>query len=315
MALLALVVGGSPTAPAPGPAAGPAPEPRLLAAAAGGTIVEVAPADGRVLGQVAGPERTGGPVASVTASLPAGALWFARHDPAAGLPCDADLVRLPLAGGPAEVVGRGFAPAVSPDGGRLAYVRTERRGSRCTYTLAVRSLDPGRGGHEEAWPLDEPWSSAYGICSVGWSPAGDRLLAEVCAEGDSVLHVLDPARPGPVGTPTFVGPGGWDRAWRAPAPGGGPATAVVVEVAACCPSGRGEVGARLRQLDLVPDRPAEGPVLAALPPGSPWVSALAAGPGGRLALVAEGPDGSTLLTWDGGGLRPLGTGFVAAAWA
>jgi Tol biopolymer transport system component len=46
------------------------------------------------------------------------ALYYAQGRSA----CQSDLVRVPVSGGPAEVVAGGDVPALSPDGRSLAYV-------------------------------------------------------------------------------------------------------------------------------------------------------------------------------------------------
>jgi hypothetical protein len=257
-------------------------------------------------------ERTGGPVGGIATGA-TGTIWFARHDPLVGLPCDSSLHEAePSTDRPPRHVGTGFAPAFSPDGDAVAYVATTSHGESCRFEVAVRQ--PG-SSDVRRWPLTDGWEQAYGICSVAWLGV-DRLAVELCVENDVVVHVLDLARDEAVGDDTFVGPGDPDRSWTTPARANHDRHLLVSEVPATFePASRPPVvqvrdasdGSLLRRLFT-----AGGDVTS--------IDGLDVSDTGRGVLfVAFVDDGgstvSRLFRWEGEG-RPVAVrdGIVAAMW-
>lgn len=285
----------------------------VIAADERGRIVELSADDGTEVSVLADETTTGGSVGSLTVAGDRRSLFFARHDPLVGLPCDSTVVALRLADGHATTVGPGFAPALSPDDARLAYVATEGDLSGCTYAPRVRDVATGA---ETTWPVKADWAGHYGVCSLGWDPAGSALVAQLCHGADTVLHRVALEGPAAIGDPTYLGPRDPERSWTAVAPGQSRGTVVVAE--RCCLSADPlEPSHRLVAVDAVTgeiDR-----VLGQLPATIESVAHLAAGPEGDLVVAAFAftDDGSTerqLLRWSDGETRLLGRGLVAAAW-
>jgi hypothetical protein len=296
------------TRPAPATAA-PA---TLVAADERGRIVELSADDGTQVAELAGEATTGGSVAGLAVSLDRRTVYFAASDPLVGLPCDSTVVTLDVAEGQTTTIGPGFAPALSPDGGRLAYVATDGEPSSCTYAARVRDLATGT---ETNWGIDPDWAAHYGLCSLTWEPTASALVAQLCHGADTVLHRLDLDRPGTLGDATYLGPRDPERSWTTAAPG--PTSGSVVVVERCCLSASPlEPSHRLVVVDAGTGEATEQ---AELPRTIESVAQLAAGADGDLALVALAftADGSTerqLLRWADGQTRLLGRGVVAAAW-
>ncbi|HEV2068483.1 MAG TPA: hypothetical protein VGR26_01670 [Acidimicrobiales bacterium] len=299
----------------PAPAtASPAPErATLIAADERGRIVELSADDGTQVGVLADGAITGGSVGSLTVAGDRRTVFFADHDPLVGLPCDSTVVALGLADGRTTTIGPGFAPALSPDGGRLAYVTTDGDSSGCAYAATVRDLATGA---ETAWAIDSGWADHYGICSLTWTPGASALAAQLCHGADTVLHRVPLDGAGTIGDATYLGPGDPERSWTAAAPGTGAGTVVVAE--RCCLSTSPlEPSHRLVILDV--DSGEVAGVLGTLPEAIESVAHLGAGPDGDLVLVAftftdEGSTERQLLRWTDGVTRLLSRGVVAAAW-
>ena len=285
----------------------------LLAADERGRIVELSAEDGTQVAVLADGAITGGSVGSLTVAGDRRTVFFANHDPLVGLPCDSTVVALSLPDGRTTTVGAGFAPSLSPDGGRLAYVGTDGDSPRCTYVAHVRDLATGA---ESTWAVDPGWADHYGMCSLTWEPGASALVAQLCHGADTVLHRVPLEGAGTIGDTTYLGPGDPERSWTAAAPGAGAGEIVVAE--RCCLSTSPlEPSHRLVTLDVTTGEVAA--VLGTLPEAIESVAHVGAGPGGDLVLVAFAfvDDGSTerqLLRWTDGETRLLGRGFVAAAW-
>ncbi|MGH8985008.1 MAG: prolyl oligopeptidase family serine peptidase [Acidimicrobiia bacterium] len=125
--------------------------------------VVLAPADGSLPAVVASADAAATPVGAYGG----GALAWAGDDQLVYAAADGRLLLVGLAGGPARVLsrdGRAAAPAVSPDGTRVAFVL--ERDDACD--VAVAPLDGS------AWPVRMSEGSDYAWDPV-WSPAGDLL--------------------------------------------------------------------------------------------------------------------------------------------
>lgn len=218
---------------------------------------------------------------------------------------DPEIVRVPLAGGDAEVVAAGRAPAISPDGGTLAYVVLE--GERPPEpVLVLHDLETG----QERQLRRESEPGFYGIHGLTWTAdgaavaftAGEINLGAYLVDADATS--LDSARRlGPVAR-------GEQASWMALAVLDDDRLAVAE---ACCDVPREE-----RWLVLavnVRQRAVEGALLPEERVEATWLD----GDGkGRLLVVVRGDDpplGSSLLRWDGSGeLREVADGIVVAAW-
>ncbi|MBW3547668.1 MAG: hypothetical protein KY452_05985 [Actinobacteria bacterium] len=299
--------------PAAATAAPAADRATLVAADERGRIVELSADDGTQVAVLADGAITGGSVGSLTVGGDRRTVFFAHHDPLVGLPCDSSVVALGLPDGRTTTVGPGFAPSLSPDGGRLAYVGTDGDPSGCAYVAHVRDLATGA---ESTWAVDSGWADHYGLCSLTWEPGASALVAQLCHGADTVLHRVPLEGAGTIGDTTYLGPGDPERSWTAAAPGAGAGTVVVAE--RCCLSTSPlEPSHRLVALDVATGEVAA--VLGTLPEAIESVAHVGAGPKGDLVLVAFAfvDDGSTerqLLRWTDGETRLLGRGLVAAAW-
>lgn len=298
--------------PAPATASPAADRATLVAADERGRIVELSADDGTQVAVLADEAITGGAVGSLTVAGDRRAVFFAHHDPLVGLPCDSTVVALGLPDGRTTTVGPGFAPSLSPDGGRLAYVGTDGDSSGCAYVAHVRDLTTGA---ESTWAIDSGWADHYGMCSLTWEPGASALVAQLCHGADTVLHRVPLAGAGTIGDTTYLGPGDPERSWTAAAPGTGAGTVVVAE--RCCLSTSPlEPSHRLVTLDVASGEVTA--VLGTLPETIESVAHVGAGPDGDLVLVGFAfiDDGSTerqLLRWTDGETRLLGRGLVAAA--
>jgi dipeptidyl aminopeptidase/acylaminoacyl peptidase len=202
----------------------------FVATAAGRAALVVVAADG-------GPEITvtSDPPPPPTASYGGGTFdWTPSSDALVYVGADRRLYCQPIAGGPPRlVVGDGpvAAPAVSPDGGRVAYVRDGRH-------VAVASLTDGG-----PWPIrlsampdfafDPAWSPdgamvAWHEWDVPAMPWDDSRIMVASADGGDPPSAVALAAVASVGQPRFCpdgtalaflcDAGGWLNLWRAPLP-------------------------------------------------------------------------------------------------
>ncbi|MGH9118985.1 MAG: S9 family peptidase [Acidimicrobiales bacterium] len=148
-------------------------EPRL--APDGGHVAYVTTSQGRaavaVIPAGGGPESvlTSDPAPPAAASYGGGIFdWMPNGDGLVFAGTDGGLWRVPIGGGPAlavvdpHPVGPAGAPAVAPDGTRVAYVVDQ-------HHVAVAPIDPADG-----WPVRLP-SDADFCFDPAWAPAGDRV--------------------------------------------------------------------------------------------------------------------------------------------
>ena len=218
-------------------------EPRL---SPDGTLVAyVVTADGRA--SIAVVPVTGGPEVVVTSDPPpppsasyGGGVfdWTPASDAVVYVGADSLLHYQSIAGGPPRtIVGEGpvSAPAVSPDGTRVAYGRDGRH-------IAVASLDP-----DGPWPvrisaapdfvLDPAWSPdsrrvAWQEWNIPAMPWDDSHIVVAPADGTGQPTTVAVGGPAAVGQPRFAPDGtglaflcdahGWLNVWHAGADGGDP---------------------------------------------------------------------------------------------
>ena len=116
-----------------------------------------------------------------------GAAWFVES----GVHCGAGTIyRVPLAGGPAEVLELGRWPAPSPDGRMLAYVRPGSDLSMyCAEDIVVLDLETG---DERVFSPPPGTSLEFAVGGLAWAPDSRRLAFAVTYERPSVA-VLDTA--------------------------------------------------------------------------------------------------------------------------
>jgi Tol biopolymer transport system component len=166
------------------PASGSAP-PELVATTTWGALVIVSTRDGRVLRTLT-PDAV---VDDVPSRSPDGQ-WVYFGGRPDDRNCRQRLYRARASGeSPPEEVGVGTAPAVSPDGTRLAYAGP---GTVCHNALVVRTLATGE---ERSWSVPErPFNrlSATSISVLRWSPDGRHVVFPAFGG----LYVVDTQRPG-----------------------------------------------------------------------------------------------------------------------
>ena len=175
------VTGRGPSAPPSGP--GGAGRPGIVAVTDRGALVVLDPLTGiarKIL--VRGDVLPG----TVSVSPDGRTVYFA-----AGHGCTGMIESVPTAGGRVSVIAPGVRPAVSPDGTRLAFVRTPCRPSATVASpeVVVRDL---AGGGETVLPAASRPSSAGMVAELSWSPDGRRLLVSASrSNGYWVLAQVD----------------------------------------------------------------------------------------------------------------------------
>lgn len=136
----------------------------LLAAESTGGLVELDPATGQILRSFEAGRGEGTAPLSVA---PGGEeVYLSRIRTG----CWTELVRVPLDGAPEEVLGPGEAPAVSPDGRLLAFLR----GDPCSIddlVLTVRDLATG-----EEWPATRAQEGHRLTGTPAWAEDSSRLV-------------------------------------------------------------------------------------------------------------------------------------------
>lgn len=226
-----------------------------------------------------------------------------------------EIVRLHVDGEGPEVVARGSAPAVSPDGSTLAYVDlqpTEAPGQ--PEPLVV--LHDLRTGEERRLESDEG-PGYYFIADMAWTADGEQV-AFVAGEIQTDLHIVD-ADAASLDDARRVGPEARDdgTSWTAVTTLDEDRLAVVERCCDLPDAERWQVVAVHVESSIV-----DGPLL---PQEQVRASGLDGHPSATALLVVSDlrPGGGTLQRWKppadsasagGGGLVHLRDGVVAAAW-
>lgn len=220
--------------------------------------------------------------------------------PGASAEQEPEIVQVAADGGAAQVVTSGRSPAISPDGGTLAYVRlVDDPPAGFEPTLRLRDLD---SGDERALTGGD----FYAIQDLAWTAAGEQL-AFTAGEIRTGVHVMDRVATS-LAEARRLGPEDTDGTWS--------------DVAALS-DGRLAVIERCCQVpDPNPDRwrilavdPRDGATGAAvLDRRAVRIDARADGEG-LLVIQDGGPGGGTLLRWHGSGQpRELADDVLVAAW-
>lgn len=217
----------------------------------------------------------------------------------------AEIVRVPLSKEEApDVVTTGLAPAVSPDGASLAYVRYVGEGTGATPTLIVRDL---KTGGEKVLPTPEGERGFAFIPDLAWAPTG-RVVVFTAGEVQTGLYAIDVKKAATLGDATRLGPPvdeAAERSWF-----------TVTQLGARLAVGERQGGVpgrahRILEVDL--QGQVRGTVRDA--PGPFFRLDSRTGGGLLLYVVDSGPDGGRLMR-----LRPgeepteLAAGIVVATW-
>ena len=303
--------GESGTSPAPEPTeepngdASPTPtptpdEPNAIAAVtAGGDVVLMDPESGEQIDQVLGGISTDDPAKNGIAISPDGQTIFVVR-PAQEL-SENEIVRVDRESGESEVLANGGAPAVSPDGQTLAYTVVEN-GLQPTPAIVVHDLESG----DERVLRSEGADTFVFISELTWWADGSEL-AFMAGEIQTGIHVVD-ADAASLDAARRVGPVDLDHSWRS--------SAVVEDDRLAVVAVAGDPVQRELWTVQVVDR--DGTVVEEpLPVERIEAAGVASRPGesGLAVIDGTGPDGGTLMLWDGGDqLTALMEGVVAVAW-
>ncbi|MEJ7765312.1 MAG: hypothetical protein WKF86_07440 [Acidimicrobiales bacterium] len=202
-----------------------------------------------------------------------------------GTPLTGLIRRVPLAGGAAEQIGEGVAPALSPDGSMLAFIQSPEPDQPASLVLR-----PVAGGAERRIDLGD------GTCgNVAWSPDRKQIAVDICSGGEPVTLALVDAATG--GVRQLAPPDG--VTWSVPAykPDG---TLTLVE--------QREADAFV--VALKPDF--SGVATTVLRRTSTTISTIDWSAGGDL-LVCD-VDGIVVAAIGGGQPQQITTGYTSAAW-
>lgn len=307
----------TPTAATPGgegstTPSSPDPEPVQDAAVtvqADGRVVVLDPATGEEVRELLADVAVGDPASNDLAVTPDGSAAFV------GVPAEdpdgaSEIVRVPVAGGEPETVAQGSMPAISPDGRTLAYVRFEEPADADQPGLPQPVLVLHDLGSDEQTRLTRTQPFHF-IPDVAWTADGAQVVftAGEIYTGlyaiDRDAESLDEAR--------RLGPDveaeGDTTSWG-PVAALGDGRLAVVET--CCDVPREE------RWHVITVGVAEGDDRGSLTPADRLeVTHLDEDAAAErlLMVVAGGPEGGSLLRWDGSGEpEPIAEGVIAAAW-
>ncbi|MGA8015490.1 MAG: hypothetical protein WCB85_06185 [Candidatus Dormiibacterota bacterium] len=210
-----------------------------------------------------------------------------------------------------------LAPAVSPDGSRLAYIGVS--GASCTVdTVTVENL---RSGTRRSWPLASPGQALPAIpelMTLQWAPDGRHLVLGGRPGTVSGIEILDTDQPIGSDNAVGVGPAIEDGLpdGRYSDPAMRPDGSIVALDPYCwggmyCPVMRNGTG--VVALDA-----ATGTVISTIlvQPGDTAVGigGLAVDPSGTNVAVVGGLEGTDLYTVSSGTLHLVAHGILAATW-
>lgn len=300
---------GEPPATPPGDAtpAPPSAEDHLVALGADGRVVVLDAATGEEVRELLAGVPVHDPAANDVAVGPRHESVFVAVPPVEGETGHTEIVRVPFDGGDEEVVARGTAPAVSPDGGALAYVDYvvhEEPARSPEPVLVLRDLV---SGDERRLTREQPF---HFVPEVVWTAHGSHV-AFTAGEIGTGLYVVD-REAASLDAARRLGPdleGDQDGMSWGPAAAFGDGRLAVVET--CC-----DVPQRQRW-QVVSVDVSGGRSDALLPGDRLEATALDSDSASeRLLVVASGgPDGGQLLRWDGEGApEDVTGGVIVAAW-
>lgn len=215
-----------------------------------------------------------------------------------------DIVRVPVAGGEAEVVATdASSPAVSPDGETLAYIVHRGGVGEPDPRIVRRDLSSG-----EEVTLDSAGGDLHYVSELAWTAGGERLAFTV-GEVITSVYAID-ADATSMARATKLGPArdrGADRRWTAVS--AFEQGLAVTEMCCDIPGDR-----RWRVLDVDSGGGVHGTLIADGRFEATHLDSNADG-SALLAVTAGGPDGGTLHRWNGAGQpHAITGGVVAAAW-
>jgi hypothetical protein len=156
------VTGSSTAAPALSNGTG---RPSIVAVTTAGAVVVLNPVTGEASANLTGPQDAVGD--EIAVSPDGSTVYFAVHPKNS---CTDDIESVPVTGGTPKVVDTGVLPAISPDGGELAFVREQVGGG-----VSPVEFGCGRSGSVEVVVRD----LATGSDSVFPAPPGDQYPAPV----------------------------------------------------------------------------------------------------------------------------------------
>ncbi len=202
-------------------------------------------------------------------SASAGAVWFTETEGPEERP---SIWRFDLAASQRELVVRdAFAPAVTPDGGRLAYVASRFLGGGVEQSIVISDLRSGDEQVVRSYATGADHVGPTRLTHLEWSPDGARLLFRDAYEQQRV-GVIDPAADRSLSDATFL-PGEQEVAtWLD--------DTTILSRAPCCVAGATSSGLVVSDAD-------SGEVLRHLRVVTDGMSLsdLAAGPGGWFLMV------------------------------
>lgn len=203
---------------------------------------------------------------------------------------------VPLAGGTPKRIATGGAPAVSPDGKWLAFVRP--RCGQSKTTLTIREISSGQ---------DRTWDDTAELpadAALDWSPDSKTLYLMQCGADTCGPVAVDPQQPPEPLRKRYVQPEDLDgRAfgWSWPVTRGSQFVTTV---------DYGDVGGDERY-PMVQIDPATGRIVATLYDDGREFRPQDFDRSGQHMLILRG---DTLNRWSAGNLFPLGDGFVTTRW-
>ena len=221
-----------------------------------------------------------------------------------GTGSDSQIVRVRASGGEPEVLTQGIAPAVSPDGTTLAYVRHVDTGQpgQGEPTIRLRNLSTGQERVIDGGDL-------YGIWELAWTGDGTRI-AFTAGEIRTSVHVIARGATS-LSEADRLGPADTDASWGDIATLGDDRLAVIER---CCnlPQGSPE---RWRVLEVDATTGAVGGEVFGRDRTEAVLVDDRRDAQGLIVVQRGGPGGSPLLRWDGTGeLRQIASGIIVAAW-